>query len=101
MEAKSALNLGLIVNELAVNAAKHAFEHVDSPRLDIYFQASEAEFTLIVQDNGSGCVSGAPDLHKGLGLTLIDAIAKRVEGRTTWLSSNGFRFELVFPRSAM
>ncbi|MFA6507427.1 MAG: sensor histidine kinase [Treponemataceae bacterium] len=95
-----ALNLGLILNELVVNAVKHAFEHVSDPHLEVSLFLDQKEGILVVADNGNGCpaIDSAPaESKKNLGLTLIGAIVGRLDGRATWKSGNGLRFELVFP----
>lgn len=100
MDKKIALNLGLILNELAVNAVKHAFQDVEDPALDVRLLLSEGQGTLIVSDNGIGCPSIAKNTagsKQNLGLTLIASIVNRLEGSVAWSSSKGLRFELSFP----
>lgn len=94
LEKSVALNLGIIVNELAVNAAKHAFAGISSPGLAIALNAGPTEWALMVEDNGVGM---AEDAKGGLGRTLIDSIAARLDGRTCWRSDGGLRFKLAFP----
>ncbi|MBZ6379308.1 hypothetical protein B5C34_08445 [Pacificimonas flava] len=82
-----AIAIGLIVNELATNAAKHAFAGRDSGRVDIAFHRRKGGYCLIVEDDGVGMASkeGEPPLsrHGGLGQRLIDAFAMQARGKLT------------------
>ena len=98
LDKSVAQSLGIIVNELAVNAAKHAYSGISSPCLDISLNSGPSEWSLTVSDNGTGLSAAA---QNGLGWTLIESIAARLDGRTQWRSEGGLQFRLAFPNAAV
>ncbi|CDX55586.1 putative Sensor protein [Mesorhizobium plurifarium] len=79
VSTSTAVNLGLIVNELVTNAIKYAFpgDEGGTVRVDV---SSEGEFLhIVVSDDGVGC----PDGVEGLGSKLIRMFAKRMDGEVT------------------
>jgi|GEM_PF-2494169 two-component sensor histidine kinase len=80
LDLDSAVNLGLIVNESVDNAFKHVFERGRGSRLEISLTRGEGDIVrLRVSDDGPGfeprCQAG------GLGLRMIEAIARQMDGR--------------------
>jgi len=77
-----AVSIGLIVNELVTNAAKHAFVGRESGRIEVTFRNRGGGWTLSVVDNGVGLpAKGAPVSPGSLGTRLIDAFARQAEAR--------------------
>jgi len=93
-----ALPLGLIVNEIVLNAFKHGFPDgragLVSIRLERPLEGNEA--VLVVQDNGVG-MAETPAGGIGLGTRLISGLAQQLGGQTTVTRENGVRVELRFP----
>ncbi|WP_425411009.1 sensor histidine kinase [Hyphococcus sp.] len=77
MPRDKAIAIGLIVNELVTNAAKHAFDGKEPAEIVISFTSSPEGWRLCVADNGRG-LNGE---HKGLGMQLIEGFAERAGGR--------------------
>ena len=76
-----AVSLGLVVNELVTNAAKHAFSGRESGSITVDFGPGPGGWTLIVADNGTGIDGAAgPSADGGLGSRLIDAFARQAGG---------------------
>lgn len=85
-----AVSIGLIVNELVTNAAKHAFAGRDTGRIDVMFRDDGDDGWLLrVADNGVGLPveAGVPGTGHGLGTRLIDAFARQAEATITTESS--------------
>lgn len=83
MPRDRAVSIGLVVNELVTNAAKHAFAGRDSGRISVAFQAMDGACVLSVNDDGIGLEAArharlAPG--GGLGTRLIDAFARQAGG---------------------
>lgn len=77
-----AVSIGLIVNELVTNAAKHAFVGRETGRIEVTFRNRGDGWTVDVADNGVGLPSGSTSAPPGsLGTRLIDAFARQAEGR--------------------
>lgn len=92
-----ALPVGLMVNEIVSNALKHAFPdgrpgHI---RVTLYRQAAE-QVVLSVSDNGVGRNGSEPD-HVGIGLTLVEALARQIEGTLSYSADAGYCVVVSFP----
>jgi two-component sensor histidine kinase len=77
-----AVSLGLVLNELVTNAAKHAFEGRAAGSINVSFRASPGGWTLIVSDDGIGMPVRKPAKGRegGLGQRLVEAFAKQAGG---------------------
>ncbi|AJP73794.1 sensor histidine kinase [Sphingomonas hengshuiensis] len=81
MPRDRAVTLGLIVNELVTNAAKHAFTDRETGTITVRFVSAEPGWRLIVADNGTGIpAERAPRPGSGLGQRLIDGFARQAGG---------------------
>ncbi|MFW6290942.1 MAG: sensor histidine kinase [Spirochaetota bacterium] len=81
-DADTASTLGLIVNEVATNAWKHAFAGRESGRLEVSLAREGGEWVLSLH-NDVGVASRAPAVdadHHGLGETLVQALAGQLGG---------------------
>lgn len=80
-----AVNLGLIVTELVINALKHAFPHNSAGRqVRIIYERDGTNWKLTVSDNGVG----APDENvrvgrskSSLGTSIVNALAQQLDAR--------------------
>jgi two-component sensor histidine kinase len=78
-----AVSIGLVVNELVTNAAKHAFPGRDLGTITVTFRNREdGGWTLTVADDGVGmpAATAAPGPDNGLGGRLIEAFARQAGG---------------------
>ena len=90
---------GLILNEMVMNAVKHAFRTGDKGRLRVSLARSDGQVRLAVEDNGPG-LPGDFDLENPatLGLTLITSLARQLAGSIAAQNAEGgARFTLLFP----
>jgi len=79
-----AVSIGLIVNELVTNAAKHAFADRESGRIEIRFEAAVTGWKLTVRDDGVGLpAEPKPRKDGGLGQRLIDGFVRQARGTAT------------------
>jgi two-component sensor histidine kinase len=98
-----AVPLGLIVNELVVNALKYAFPGDAEGRVHVRFQRSGDEDVLSVEDDGIGLDPAAPAQGTGLGTQIIRSLAAQLGGqaRTGPARSSGnrpgVRWTICFP----
>lgn len=77
-----AVSIGLIVNELVTNAAKHAFTGRETGRIEVRFEAIPAGWQLTVRDDGVGLPADArPRKDGGLGQKLIDGFVRQARGK--------------------
>ena len=76
-----AVSVGLVINELVTNAAKHAFNGRESGTIAVAFGPRPGGWVLTVSDNGCGIDGKAkPSADGGLGSRLIDAFARQAGG---------------------
>ena len=96
MQRDRAVAVGLVVNELVTNAAKHAFLGRESGEIRVALEARDGTARLSVVDNGIGL---PPVRREGaLGQRLIDGFSKQANGLLTSDSnSNGTVFVLELP----
>lgn len=100
-----AMRCGLIVNELVSNALEHAFVSDGSGQLGVELFQADQQWCLKVWDNGRGYCPGEKMLdRRGLGLELVDALCRQLEGEME-ISQNGgtavtihFRADSTRPR---
>lgn len=82
MPRDRAVSIGLVVNELVTNAAKHAFTGRTGGSITVGLRRRPGGMTLIVSDDGVGmpqaATSAGPD--HGLGSRLIPAFARQAGG---------------------
>lgn len=91
MERDRAVSLGLLVNELVTNAAKHAFTGRREGEIVVAFHAEGSGYRLSVSDNGVGMPKVLPEPTRdgGLGQRLIDAFARQAGGDLSTESGPG------------
>ena len=77
-----AVSIGLVINELVTNAAKHAFAGRDTGAIQVRFRGSDTGWQLTVADNGGGLPPKprARNGEGGLGQRLIDGFARQAHG---------------------
>jgi two-component sensor histidine kinase len=83
---RTAVPLGLILNELATNAIQHGFLPNEEARFSVALECGEADGTslLTVTNNGRPFPADVSlDHPTTLGLRLISALAKQLEGTLT------------------
>ncbi|MFW6207244.1 MAG: histidine kinase dimerization/phosphoacceptor domain -containing protein [Spirochaetota bacterium] len=83
LPTKAVVSIGLILNELATNAIKHAFPGADSPRfrVELRIQDETEELVLKVVNNGSKFPEGVDfETTRTLGLRLISSLVRQIDG---------------------
>lgn len=96
--AKVASRMGLLVNELVLNAAKYAFPESKQGFIAIYLTESSGQFYLSVQDNGQG-MEQRPAQSTSLGNTLISEFAKELKADMRLETQAGTRYVFTFSAS--
>ena len=99
MEVTRSIPCGLILNELVMNAVKHAFRGGREALLRVELSHKGGELALSVEDNGPGLpehfnLEGSATL----GLTLVTSLARQLAGSVVAENhASGARFTLRFP----
>ena len=91
--------IGLLFNELVTNSLKHAFHNIEKPEINITFSlVDNSYYELAIIDNGKGFVPSEPEKRKGkIGLTLVDAFVKQLDGTMQVSSDSGARYFIRIP----
>ena len=89
VNADNAVPIGLLVNELATNAVKHAFPD-NKGRIILGLRKRDGQFTLSVQDNGIGH-DGSEQMSapSGMGTRFVDAFVLQIGGTLGRVSGAG------------
>lgn len=80
LQSNHARQLGLIVNELVVNALKYAFPGGRGGAVNITFECRGGNCAVMVKDNGIGVDPAAPPQGTGLGRRVVRALAAKLGG---------------------
>lgn len=91
---------GLLINELVVNAFKHAFKKNEPGILKIKLQRSNGRIELIVADNGPGLAEDfSLNTTDSLGGMLINTFATQLQAETKIANENGAEFTFTFSKN--
>jgi len=90
--------IGLIINELVVNALKYAFSDGRDGVIKILFKHNESGYRLLVADNGVGIqVKEEDKKRKSIGMELIDTLTEQLNGVLKWEQPKvGTAVEILF-----
>lgn len=92
-----AVQLGIIVNELVTNAAKHAYPEAGKGVIWVRLGRAEGGLRLRVSDLGRGL---APDTASGLGMRLVRSLVERAGGEVKVEGARGASVEVRLPIGA-
>lgn len=98
LDVKTAVPLGLIINEAVTNAFKYAFSHecAGTVSLRMHFLGT-AKYELVISDNGKGLPLGYnPSSSRSLGMALIHGLSEQLGGELTISSNAGLVICLIF-----
>jgi two-component system, sensor histidine kinase PdtaS len=98
LDAARATSVAMIVAEAATNAAKHAFAASGRGCLRITLDRRGPDFVLAIADDGPGPPGTAPP-PDSLGLTVMEAMARRLDGgfRIAPGAEGGAEVTVTFP----
>lgn len=99
LDMKRAIPIGLIVNEVMINAHKHAFLTRNEGEIEIRTIIDAAEIKLIIRDNGNGISTDIdPKVSKSLGMLLIRKFTQQISGNLDIQSDEtGTSIAVTFP----
>ncbi|PWI29524.1 hypothetical protein DI383_12000 [Flavobacteriaceae bacterium LYZ1037] len=94
LDIESITPIGLILNELIINALKHAFQDVtDKSELKVLFSKENNELVLKVIDNGKGFEGEIK--NSSFGITLMNALSKKLKATLSYVSAHNKGTEAV------
>jgi two-component sensor histidine kinase len=77
--ARVSTSLGLIVTELVINALKHAFPDDRRGAIIVDFALHGPNWAMSVTDDGVGMPTDPADTRKGLGTSIVEALAGQMQ----------------------
>ncbi len=89
--------IGIIINELIVNALKHAFTNTKNALIRIMLYKKEDLLILQVADNGIG-FEQTTKKEKSFGLKLIKSLSRKLKASLSFINKNGTLVELKIKR---
>lgn len=95
----TAVPLGLILNEVIINAFKHAFPDDREGEISVSMTEEDDHLELRIADNGKGLPEGF-DLKTSdsLGLKLVKGLSRQIGGRCAFENNNGTTAIITFKR---
>jgi PAS domain S-box-containing protein len=95
-DIKRAMSIGLVLNELLTNAIKYAFPLGENGMIRIKLSRIGDTIVLMVSDDGKGlCADVENGKRKGIGLHIVDLLAKELGGDFGIEGKNGTTARLV------
>jgi two-component sensor histidine kinase len=98
--AEQAVNLAVVLNELASNALKYAFPDGRGGRIGVRLGRIGREWRIVIEDDGIGIGEEPASGNGGFGLILARSILRNMDGRLERVPQSGTRFDIVFPAAA-
>lgn len=92
---ETAIPLGLIINELVINAFKHAFAGKDQGVIKIILFKDEDLHHLIITDNGIG-IDTIQENGSSIGLKIVKLLVSQINGQMQIKNDSGTRFSIQF-----
>ena len=78
--ASTITSLGLIINELVMNSAKHAFPVSQSGKIEVDLKKMNTGYALSVSDDGRKDSHTTENLRSGVGTNLIQSLVGQIRG---------------------
>ena len=100
VRAELAVCLGMIVNELVTNAARHAFPHPARGEIRVSVTVAEDRLSLTVEDTGIGLPDDF-EARAGVGMKLVRTMTRQSRGSLEVGQGPGARFEIRVPNPAV
>lgn len=95
-----AQQLAIAINELAMNAAKHAYRKGEPGGLHVECHREGGTLRLTVSDDGAGLGRDfSAERATGLGMTILKAVVRQLRGTLDASSDRGARFTITLPLS--
>ena len=91
LDMQKAMPLGLLINELLVNAYRHAFTGLKKGKITVDINADEDSLTLVVSDNGIGYAfeDQLKRDKRNLGITIINTLVRQLKATKDLKSESG------------
>lgn len=93
LDVDSAVPIGLIINELVINAFKYAYENIENPELKVKLKQQGDHLHLEIEDNGNG---RPEDMHSSnsFGYKLVKSLVRQIRGEMSVTVQKGLNYSI-------
>ncbi len=99
LNSETAMPCGFILNEIVTNSLKHAFGNGSGGEIGVSLKKRDDLLVMVVYDDGKGLEPGIDFRNnRGLGLQMIDMLAKQLHGSVKIDRTKGTKFTLELRR---
>lgn len=95
LKTSKIITLGLIINELVVNAVKYAFEGQKEGIISLSLDKDQEGYLLTCADNGQGIKTNHASTS-GAGMSIVFSLAKQLKGEAKVIKKEGTTVEIRF-----
>jgi two-component sensor histidine kinase len=96
LDMDSAIEMGLIINELVTNSLKHGVYADGKPVIKLSMQQEGGKLSLCVKDNGLPKSNQHINVEASFGMRMITALTRKLNGTLNIQQENGFEVTIVF-----
>ncbi|MFW5743289.1 MAG: PAS domain S-box protein, partial [Spirochaetota bacterium] len=98
LDRKALQTIGIVLNELMTNSAKHAFADTQTGHITVTASAKHDGLAIVYRDNGCGAPDDAvSDESSGFGMQLVRAMIGQMGGTVAVDSDGGMRVTIEIP----
>ncbi|MBN1496539.1 MAG: PAS domain S-box protein [Spirochaetes bacterium] len=98
IQVKSAIPIGLVVNEIITNSLKYAFPGGRTGTVGVTLRAAPGALSLVVYDDGVGLPAGFDEKQsKGMGSMLIELMVRQLKGSCEIGREKGTAYRITIP----
>jgi len=94
LDVDSAVPIGLIINELVINAFKYAYANIDDPEITVRLDNQKDGLLLTIKDNGNGTIE-AINNSNSFGTKLVKSLVRQINGQLTLDEQNGLIYSIL------
>jgi|GEM_PF-1915482 len=97
LSVDKAIPCGLVAGELLMNACKHGFSGTKKGTITVSLRSAKAEATLSVSNDGAPLREDYAGGATGLGMTIVEALVRQLDGTLRVRTATPVVFEIRFP----
>lgn len=94
LDVDTAIPIGLIINELVINAFKYAYTNIESPKLTVKLEQKPEGLVLQIKDNGKG---NPDEINNSVsfGSKLVKSLIRQLNGELTLIYEDGLNYSIL------
>jgi len=93
LDVDTAIPMGLIINELVINALKYAYTNTEAPALNLKLKKASDNLVLEISDNGTGKVADLENANS-FGMKLVKSLSRQLGGKLLITDQQGLNFKI-------